>query len=60
MTSPGAKRICSGESTFKHVSPPKRASALRMFSPVDNDDLEVETVLGYGEYENICCCSVIT
>ena len=38
------------DTTFQHVSPPKRApsAAMRMFSPVDYDDLEVETVLGDG------------
>ncbi|XP_076443595.1 uncharacterized protein LOC143282047 [Babylonia areolata] len=47
---PSARRHSASDATFKHVSPPKRApsAALRMFSPVDSDDLEVETVLGDG------------
>lgn len=50
-TLPTARRHSASDATFKHVSPPKRApsAALRMFSPVDSDDLEVETVLGDGE-----------
>lgn len=44
------RRHSASDATFKHVSPPKRApsAALRMFSPVDSEDLEVETVLGDG------------
>lgn len=50
ITGEHSRRHSTGDTHFKNISPHKRApsAGLRIFSPVDSDDLEVETVLGDG------------